>query len=75
MFNALQDIIAEVTGKTGISYDTDFIKDLQLNSFDIVSIISLLEERYKVKIPTRILWKFQTVRDLLAFLAERGLKT
>ena len=36
-------IIAE-TGQPGVSAQTDLVRDLQLNSFDIVNIVAALEE-------------------------------
>ena len=38
-------IIAE-TGQPGVSAQTDLVRDLQLNSFDIVNIIAALEETF-----------------------------
>lgn len=75
MLQEIQEIIRKVTGKTGVTVDTDFIKDLKLNSFDIVNIVSAFEERFKVRVPTRDLRKLQTVRDVLEYMAaERIVK-
>ena len=73
MLNAIQEIIYKVTGRKDITLDTDFTKDLRLNSFDIVNIIADFEVRYKITVPTRDLWKMHTVRDLIAYMAEKGI--
>ena len=39
MFELIQEVIYKVTGKTNITYETDFVKDLELSSFDIMNII------------------------------------
>ena len=35
MLKLIQEIIYNVTGKSNITDDTDFVKDLELNSFDV----------------------------------------
>ena len=39
MLELIQTIIHDVTGKSGITYETDFLQDLALNSFDIMNIV------------------------------------
>ena len=39
LFKFIQDTIEEVTGKKGLVMDTDFVKDLGLNSFDIMNVV------------------------------------
>ncbi len=72
MLQVIKDILFEVTGKTNITYDTDFIKDLQLNSFDIVNVVCAFEERYHIKVPTRDVWQLRTVKDVIEYMATLG---
>lgn len=72
MLKLIQDAVFQVTGKMGLTYDTDFIKDLALNSFDIMNIVSIFEDRYNMSIPTRDVWKLHTVQDVIDYLNERG---
>ena len=74
MLDAIQEIIFKVTGKKDITPDTDFLKDLRLNSFDIVNIIADFESRYKLTVPTKDLWRMHTVRDLINYMAEKGIR-
>ena len=37
MLKLIQEIIYNVTGKSNITDDTDFVKDLELNSFDVMN--------------------------------------
>jgi acyl carrier protein len=46
MFELIQEVIYKVTGKTNITYETDFVKDLELSSFDIMNIICEFEDRW-----------------------------
>ena len=56
-------IIAE-TGQPGVSAQTDLVRDLQLNSFDIVNIIAALEETFDVEINVREIRKIRNVKDI-----------
>lgn len=72
MLQLVQDIIYQVTGKTGITYDTDFVQDLALNSFDVMNIISAFEEHFDTTIPTREVWHLHQVKDVIAYMARKG---
>lgn len=71
MLQVIQTIIFNVTGKKNITYDTDFIRDLGLNSFDIMNIVCAFEEYFGTTIPTRDVWKMRQVKDVLAYMEER----
>ena len=73
MLELIQDIIYNVTGKKGITYDTDFIRDLGLNSFDIMNIICAFEDNFGITIPTRDVWQLHQVRDVIAYMRKRGI--
>ena len=72
MLQLIQDIVYQVTGKSGITYDTDFVQDLALNSFDVMNIIGLFEDHFDVTIPTRDVWKLHQVKDVIEYLDSRG---
>lgn len=72
MLQLIQDMIYEVTGKTGVTYETDFVQDLALNSFDVMNIISLFEEHFDISIPTRDVWQLHQVKDVIDYLARLG---
>jgi acyl carrier protein len=73
MIEVVEEIIFSVTGKKGITYDTDFVKDLQLNSFDVMNIVCAFEERFDVTIPTRDVWQLHQVRDVLEYMRKHGI--
>ncbi len=73
MLNLIQDIIYEVTGKTGITYETDFLQDLALNSFDVMNIVSAFEDHFDITIPTREIWHLHQVKDVIDYLARKGI--
>ena len=72
MLEFLQDVIFQVTGKTGVTYDTDFVQDLELNSFDIMNIIAAFEDEFDISIPTRDVWQLHQVKDVVDYLARLG---
>ena len=73
MLEFLQDVIFQVTGKTGVTYDTDFVQDLELNSFDIMNIIAAFEDEFDISIPTRDVWQLHQVKDAIAYMRKRGI--
>lgn len=74
MFELVQEIVYQVTGKTGLTMDTDFLTDLELNSFDVMNIVCAFEDRFDTTIPTRDVWKMRRVCDVLTYMDEHGIK-
>lgn len=74
MFELIQEIIYQTTGIRGITYDTDFVKDLALSSFDIMNIICAFEDRLDVMIPSRDVWQIHQVRDVIDYMEDRGVR-
>ena len=72
LFKFIQDIVKKVTGKKGLVYDTDFVKDLGLNSFDIMNIVCAFEEHFDVDIPSRDVWKMHQVKDVIKYMISHG---
>ena len=72
MLELIQRIVFEVTGKTGLTYDTDFVQDLGLNSFDILNIVCAFEDYYDTSIPTRDVWNLRQVKDVIAYMEAHG---
>lgn len=73
MLEVIREIVYQVTGKENVDTDTDFLKDLGLNSFDIMNIVCAFEERYDINVPTRDVWQLHQVSDVINYLAEKGI--
>ena len=73
MLEVIREIVYNVTGKENLDMDTDFLKDLGLNSFDIMNIACAFEERYDISVPTRDVWQLRQVSDVVKYLAEKGI--
>ena len=72
LFQFIQDIVFEVTGKKGLVMDTDFVKDLGLNSFDIMNVVCAFEEHFDIEIPNRDVWQLRQVKDVIAYMIKKG---
>lgn len=70
MFERICKAILDVTGKSMITMETDFVRDLGMNSFDVIAVIGVFEDEYNIRIPTRDIWKLRTVRDLADYLEK-----
>ena len=66
MLDVIKEIVYSVTGNDNLTLDTDFVKDLGLNSFDIMNIVCAFEERFDISVPTRDVWKLRLVSDVIA---------
>lgn len=73
MLKLIQDIIFEVTGKVGVTYETDFLQDLALNSFDVINIVCAFEDHFDITIPSREIWHLHQVKDVIDYLARKGI--
>jgi acyl carrier protein len=73
MFDTVKDIVYQVTGKTGLTMDTDFVADLELNSFDIMNIVCAFEDRFDTTIPTRDVWQLRRVSDVMEYMQKHGI--
>ena len=74
MLETIQKIIYQITGKRNVTDDTDFVRDLELNSFDIMNIVAELEDTYDIEIPTRDVWHLNQVKDAITYLRKRGVR-
>ena len=72
LFNFICDIVGRVTGKRNLVYETDFVKDLGLNSFDIMNIVCAFEDYFDVDIPSRDVWKMHHVKDVIDYMIRNG---
>ncbi|MBE6670098.1 MAG: acyl carrier protein [Ruminococcaceae bacterium] len=73
LFQFIKDTVYKVTGKKGLFYDTDFVKDLELTSFDVMNIVCIFEDHFDVDIPSRDVWKLHQVKDVIAYMIRKGI--
>ena len=69
----IQKIVYEVTGRENLTYDTDFVQDLGLSSFDVMNIVCAFEEHFDTEIPTRDVWQLHEVQDVIAYMKKKGI--
>lgn len=71
LLKLIQKIVYDVTGRTAVTYDTDFVKDLGLSSFDVINMVCAFEAYYNTEIPTRDIWQLHTVQDVIDYMKEK----
>ncbi|WP_426351370.1 acyl carrier protein [Alloiococcus sp. CFN-8] len=54
-----------------ITEETNFITDLNLNSYDFANIIGKFEDNLGIEIPDRDLRKLETVKDVQEYLIKK----
>ncbi len=70
-FDTIRDIIVEQLNveESMVTEDTNLMKDLEADSLDAVEIIMAIEEQFDIEIPDDEAEKFQTVGDLVEYVA------
>ena len=70
-----EDIIKIIAGvaevpEENINLKTNLIADLDLESLDLVTLVSEIENKYQVEIHDKEIKKIQTVEDIVNFLSS-----
>lgn len=74
MFQLVEDIIREVTGVERLTLDTDFVKDLALNSMDVANLICAFEEKFDSEIPMKDVRNLVQVKDIIRYIEKNSEK-
>lgn len=61
--------VAEVPEES-INLKTNLIADLDLESLDLVTLVSEIDNKYQLEIPDKEIKKIQTVEDIVNFLSS-----
>lgn len=75
ILETIQKIITQVTGKQIIGYETDFIQDLELNSFEVMNLVCAFEDYYSLTVPTRVIWQMHQVKDVIEYIKDMGMSS
>ena len=72
MLQDIIDVLAQYTDVPAeeINESSDLIEDLELNSFDVITIVSDFEDQYGIQIPDEQITEFRTVADIEAYLEK-----
>lgn len=76
MFEKLVSIISEQLSidASEIHEESSFKDDLEADSLDLFELVMALEEEYDVEIPSEDLEKIITVKDIMDYLATKGVE-
>ena len=61
--------VAEVPSKK-INLDTNLVKDLELESLDLVTLVSEFEEKYNITGEDKDIKNLQTVKDIVDYISK-----
>ena len=50
----------------------DLMDDLNINSYDIMSIVGKFEDEFDIEIPDEDIRNFRTVKDVLSYINEKN---
>ena len=68
------NLINEVTEvpKSKIKDDTNLVKDLDLESLDLVELVAAFENRYGIEILDKDIKNLQTVNDIIKYIEDKN---
>ena len=73
--NEIKSFVLEIMDKLSdideCSEDMDIVEDLGLSSISVMELISMMEDRYKIRISSRDLSMVGTVGDLIELVAKK----
>lgn len=55
-----------------ITEDMDLIDDLNINSYDIMSIIGRFEDEFDIEVPDEDIRDFRTIKDIITYIEENS---
>lgn len=72
MLERVQQILQNYTEfpASEITLETDLLKDLDLNSLDVVNIVVTFEDEFDIEIPDRAISGLTKVEDIVRYLEE-----
>ena len=72
MKNEVIEIISKVTEipVKKINLDSNLVKDLELESLDLVSLVAEFEEKYNIVVDDKDIKNFQTVKDIVDYIEK-----
>ncbi len=75
MFEKIRSIIADQLkiNPSEIREDVRFKDDLEIDSLDLYEVVMALEEEYDLEFPQDDLENFETIKDIMDYLASKGI--
>ncbi|WP_243099235.1 MULTISPECIES: phosphopantetheine-binding protein [Clostridia] len=70
MLHIVEEIVDEVTGVQHLTMDTEFVKDLALNSMDVANLVCAFEEKFQAEIPMKDVRNLMVVRDVIQYMKK-----
>ena len=61
--SVIEELVYQVTGISELTPDTDFIRDLALNSLDVANLVCAFE-----------VWKLSQVRDVIDYMQKKEMR-
>ncbi len=74
MLDRIRKVIWNYTNERdkAIEPETVLLADLDLNSYEMVEVVSHIEEEFNIEIPDRALGNFKTIQDIISYLESVG---
>ena len=73
IFEKLKELIRDYSGSRDlqISEDSSLIKDLQLSSLDVISLIGMIEDKFDIEVDDDNIAGIVTVKDVVDYIISK----
>ena len=73
MLEKLTEIISGYTGNDSIvlNESMSIVKDLDMNSLDLVNLVVLIEDAFDIEIEDEIIKELKTIEDVISFIESK----
>lgn len=73
VFRNVEEIIRDVIGVEMITMDTEFVRDLALNSMDLANLVCEFENRFQIEVNLREVKNMMQIKDVVEYIIENKL--
>ncbi len=73
VFRNVEEIIRDVIGVEKITMDTEFVRDLALNSMDLANLVCEFENRFQIEVNLREVKNMMQIKDVVEYIIENKL--
>ena len=73
MLEIIKEILKDYTDLPSeqITEETSLASDLEINSYELVNIIMIFEERFGIEIPDRDIAELTTIKDIITYINNK----
>lgn len=70
VFQNVEEIIRDIIGVEKVTMDTEFVRDLALNSMDLANLVCEFENRFQMEVDLREVKNMLQIKDVVEYIID-----